>query len=76
VKVLFDHNTPWTLAKYLTGHTVAAADHEGWARLQNGDLIAAAEAAGFEVMISGDKNLEYQQRVHGRKVHSLQLIGP
>ena len=73
MKVLFDHNIPRNLVSSLTHHTVGRTAPLGWASLQNGDLIAAAEAAGFEVMISGDKNLEYQQRVQGRKIAIVSL---
>ena len=73
MKVLFDHNIPRDLASYLPHHTVSRTAPLGWAKLQNGDLIDAAEAAGFEVMISGDKNLEYQQRVHGRTIAIVSL---
>ena len=40
----------------------------GWDRLSNGDLIAAAEAAGFDVLLTTDKNLRYQQNLRGRKI--------
>ena len=40
----------------------------GWDRLQNGELLAKAEAAGFEIFITADKNLRYQQNLSGRKI--------
>jgi len=40
----------------------------GWDRLTNGELIAAAEAAGFEVLLTTDKNMRYQQNLTGRKI--------
>jgi hypothetical protein len=45
-----------------------------WAELENGDLISAAEGAGFEVMVTGDKDLAYQQNLAGRKL-SLIVLG-
>ncbi|MBI2803236.1 MAG: hypothetical protein HYX63_23705 [Gammaproteobacteria bacterium] len=44
------------------------AIERGWDRLLNGDLIAAAEAAGFEVLLTTDKNMRYQQNLTGRKI--------
>jgi hypothetical protein len=66
--VLFDHCTPQGIARYLAGHTVKAARRLGWAQLLNGDLLRAAEEAGFDVMVSADKNIRYQQNLRGRKI--------
>ena len=60
MKVLFDHNIARPPAEYLTSHTVSRTGPLGWGSLQNGMLITKAEAHGFEVMVTGDKNLEYQ----------------
>jgi hypothetical protein len=40
----------------------------GWDRVANGDLIAAAEAAGFELLLTTDKNIRYQQNLAARKI--------
>jgi hypothetical protein len=53
---------------YLEGHTVRTAAQEGWARLKNGDLLTAAEEAGFDILLTTDKNIRYQQNLAGRKV--------
>ncbi len=66
--VLFDNGTPAPLRHALTGHTVVEAIERGWDRLLNGDLIAAAEAAGFEVLLTTDKNMRYQQNLTTRKI--------
>jgi len=52
----------------LTGHTVVEAIERGGDRLTNGELIAAAEAAGFELLLTTDKNMRYQQNLKGRKI--------
>ena len=44
-----------------------------WADLENGDLLAAAEAQRFEVLVTTDKNLHYQQNLAGRKIAILVL---
>ena len=66
--VLFDNGTPAPLRYALKGHAVVEALERGWDRLVNGELIAAAEAAGFEVLLTTDKNMRYQQNLKGRKI--------
>ena len=68
MKVLFDNNVPAPLRRHLTGHEVSTARHMGWTELVNGDLLREGEAAGFQVMVTGDKNLAYQQNLEGRKL--------
>jgi hypothetical protein len=56
--VLFDNGTPRTLARYLIAyHTVTEARARGWEEFGNGELLTAAEAVGFEVLVTTDKNL-------------------
>jgi len=52
-------------------HDVRTAEEPGWARLVNGDLLRAAEDAGFGVMVTADQSLEYQQNLNGRKLAEL-----
>jgi hypothetical protein len=52
----------------LKGHIVVEAVERGWDRLVNGELIAAAEAAGFNVLLTTDKNIRYQQNLTDRKI--------
>ena len=66
--ILFDNGTPAPLRYALKGHVVVEALERGWDRLINGELIAAAEAAGFEVLLTTDKNMRYQQNLKGRKI--------
>ena len=67
--VLFDNGTPRTLARYLIDHhTVTEARARGWEELENGELLSKAEAAAFEVLVTTDKNLSYQQNLAGRKI--------
>ncbi len=74
MKVLFDQGTPAPLRRALVTHTVETAHERGWSALQNGDLIAAAEAAGFEVFITTDRNLKYQQNLAGRQLAIVVLL--
>ena len=66
--ILFDNGTPAPLRHALKRHTVVEAMERGWDRLTNGELIAAAEAAGFELLLTTDKNIRYQQNLTGRKI--------
>ncbi len=63
MKVLFDHNVPHKLRRSMIAHEVKMADEMGWAELGNGDLLRAAERAGFALMVTGDKNLSFQQNL-------------
>ena len=58
----------------MKGHTVRTAAQEKWDRLQNGDLLTPAEASGFDLFITTDKNMRYQQNVTGRAI-AIVLIG-
>ena len=66
--ILFDNGTPAPLRYALKGHVVVEAIERGWDRLANGELIAAAEAAGFELLLTTDKNIRYQQHLTGRTI--------
>ena len=68
MKVLFDQNMPRPLARFLTQHQVSTAADMGWERLKNGDLLNAAEANGFDVLVTADQNLAYQQNLENRKL--------
>lgn len=73
MRILFDKSAPNGLARHLLGHTVATADQCGWGQLENGELLTAAEGAGFELLLTADKNLRYQQNFTGRKISILVL---
>jgi hypothetical protein len=66
--VLLDQGTPVLLRSFLKGHTVKTAAQQRWSTLSNGDLLRAAEAAGFDVLLTTDKNLAFQQSLRGRKI--------
>jgi len=66
--ILFDANTPAPLARFLRGHEVVRADELGWQGLENGALLDAAEQAGFDLLLTCDQNVRYQQNFAGRKL--------
>ena len=74
--VLFDHSTPAPLRYALKSHVVVEAVERGWERLTNGALLDEAESAGFEILITADKNLRYQQNLGGRKIALVVLGNP
>jgi hypothetical protein len=66
--ILFDNGTPSPLRYAFEGHVVVEALERGWDRLVNGELIAAAEVEGFDVLLTTDKNIRYQQNLKNRKI--------
>lgn len=74
--ILFDHVTPKGIAPFLIGHTVTKAKDRGWDTLANGDLLAEAERAGFDVLVTADKNMRYQQNLTGRRIALVVLSTP
>jgi len=66
--ILFDQATPVPIRAYLVGHTVRSAWQQGWSTLKNGDLLLAAEEAGFEMLLTTDKNIRYQQNLSARRI--------
>ena len=73
MKILFDNGTPNTLARSLAGHEVSFARKIGWHELKNGELIQAAEKAGYDLLLTTDKNIRYQQNLKARTVAILVL---
>ena len=68
MRVLFDNGTPRGVAAALREHTVEEARERGWDTLRNGELLDAAEAAGFDVFVTTDRNIPYQQNLTGRRL--------
>jgi hypothetical protein len=74
MRVLFDNGTPKPIARSLTGHEITYARKVGWHEFENGKLIRIAEEAGYDVLLSTDKNIRYQQSLAGRRI-SLVILG-
>ena len=68
MRILFDHGTPSGIARSLPGHEITEAIERGWDRITNGELLKVAEAAGFELLLTTDKGIRYQQNLKGRKI--------
>ncbi|MGH9515072.1 MAG: hypothetical protein ACRD3P_05275, partial [Terriglobales bacterium] len=68
MRILFDQGTPVGIRDSLLTHHVSTAYQLGWSTLSNGELLRAAEEAGFEVLLTTDKSLVYPQNIEGRKI--------
>jgi len=66
--ILFDQGTPVGIRRAFPDHAVRTAREQGWSALLNGELLRVAEEAGFEVLLTTDTNLRYQQNLQGRKL--------
>src|SRR3984885_1271771 len=69
MKILLDESVPQNLRLLIgDGHTVVTAWYQGWSGLKNGALLDAAEAAGFDLFITADQEMSYQQNLTARKI--------
>ena len=76
MRILLDEQLPRQLAPYFVGHDVRTTQEQGWAGLKNGALLKEALAAGFEVLVTGDKNLEFQQNLRTSGLFVVVLVAP
>ena len=67
MRSLFDQGTPAPLRHALAGHVVETAYERGWSSLSNGALLAEAENALFDLFVTTDQQLRYQQNLAGRR---------
>lgn len=74
MRILFDQGTPVPLRRYLHPSSTDTATELGWGALENGDLIDAAEAAGYDLLVTTDRNLRYQQNLTGRRIGIVVLL--
>jgi hypothetical protein len=72
VRILFDQGTPVPLKRNLSKYTVSTAFEKGWSKLTNGDLLTKAELE-FDLFVTTDQNLKYQQNLTGRRIAILVL---
>ena len=74
MRILFDQGVPRGLSASLRGHEIIEARKLGWERISNGVLLKLAEDADFDLLVTTDKNVRYQQNLSGRKI-SLVVLG-
>jgi len=75
MRILFDHGTPRGLSRALPDHTVVTAQDKGWDRLSNGELLKAAEESAFDVLLTTDQRIRYQQNLTNRMIAIVVLAG-
>jgi len=73
VNILLDENLPHKLRAHLAKHETLTVAYMGWGGLKNGELLKVAEEAGFDVFVTGDRSLEYEQNVVGLKLAVVSL---
>jgi hypothetical protein len=74
MRILFDQGTPVPLRQHLTRHVVDTAFERGWSTLSNGELLDVAEQEGYELLITTDQQLRYQQHLADRRLAILVLL--
>ena len=73
MKIIFDQGVPVPLRNRLVGHEIATAYELSWSGLKNGELILAAEKAGYNLLLTTDQNLKYQQNLAKRMISIIVL---
>ena len=76
MRVLFDQGTPVPLRQSLKHHKITTVYERGWSKLANGELLDAAEEEGFEILVTTDLNLKYQQNLKSRRTAVVVLSTP
>ena len=74
MRILFDKGTPRPLGRRLFGHEVETSVERGWDTLANGELLDRAEEAGFEVLLTTDQSIRYQQNMMNRRIAVVVLM--
>ena len=74
MKILFDHGTPAPLRHHLQEHSVDRSAQKGWELLENGELIRRAEEEGYEVLVTTDQSMRYQQNRSGMRLAIVVLL--
>lgn len=74
MRILFDQGTPVPLRRHLAGHSVDTAFERGWSDLYNSVLLERAEEDGYQLLITTDQNLRYQQNLADKQLAVLVLL--
>jgi len=74
MRILFDQGIPVPLRQHLTSHVVDTAFECGWSTLRNGELLDVAEHERYDLLITTDQNLRYQQRLAARQLAIIVLL--
>lgn len=72
MRILLDECVPWPMHRLLSSHVCTSVQAQGWSGIRNGDLLQRAEA-DFDLFITSDQNIRYQQNLAGRRIAILEL---
>jgi predicted nuclease of predicted toxin-antitoxin system len=72
MRILLDECVPWPMHKLLSGHSCSTVQGKGWGGIKNGELLQRAESE-FDLLITADQNIRYQQNLAGRSIAILEL---
>ena len=76
MRVLLDEQLPRHLAREIGGHDVSTVQQRGWAGLKNGELLRVAADAGVDVLVTADRNLQFQQNLSQSRLGIILLVAP
>ena len=76
MRILLDECVPRPLRRELTGHSVSTIREMGWTGKKNGELLALMAGAGFEVLLTVDQNLRYQQNLAASGAAVVVMVAP
>ena len=76
MKVLLDECVDWRLGRVIVGHEVWSVQETGWSGIVNGALLRMASDNGFQIFITTDKNLRYQQNLKSFSLSTVVLTSP
>jgi predicted nuclease of predicted toxin-antitoxin system len=74
MRVLLDECLPRRLHSHLVGHDAQTVQAMGWSGKKNGELLGLAAEAGFEVLITADQNMQYQQNLTSGAIGVISLV--
>jgi hypothetical protein len=74
MKVLVDENLPHQLRHEIVGHDVFTVAYMGWSGIDNGELLQRAAANDFDVLITNDRGLEYEQNLDSLPIAVIVLL--
>jgi hypothetical protein len=74
VQILLDESVPRLLARSFVGHETSTVGRLGWAGLLNGELLRRAVESGYEVLVTADRNMQYQQNIAKYRISVVVLV--
>jgi predicted nuclease of predicted toxin-antitoxin system len=74
MKILLDEDLPRRLRHYFPGHEAVTVLWMGWGGVQNGNLLDLVEAHGFDIFVTGDQGIPFQQNLRKRQIAFIVLV--